>query len=159
MDIAQWSIAEWSSLAGVIGVAVAVVTLAKGIVEYGRQGSQKRAEYFAELRTRLKASDSFKELSALIEVDNPKLESIPFKDKRDFLGFFEEVALMRNSRLISNEVAHYMFGYYAIRCWDSRHFWSGVNRESLYWTLFREFVDEMRNVEKRFRYSRRRFRL
>jgi hypothetical protein len=40
-----------------------------------------------------------------------------------FLGFFEEVALMMNSGLIRKEVAHYMFGYYAIHCWDSKNFW------------------------------------
>jgi hypothetical protein len=102
------------------------------------------------MRYRLKDSAVFQEICALLEADDQKLDEVPFKDKRDLLGFFEEVALMMNSGLIRKNVAHYMFGYYAIRCWESEHFWSNVNRESIYWALFRDFATTMKTMEKTF---------
>jgi hypothetical protein len=117
-------------LRGIVGL----VALFKGIVEYKQQGTQKRSEYF-------------------IETDSIELTDIPFKEKRDYLGLFEEVAMMMNSNLIRKEVAHYMFGYYAIRCWESKHFWKDVNRESIYWKLFRNFVIEMKDFENDFEFS------
>ena len=36
-----------------------------------------------------------RELCALLETDDPKLKDVPFKEKRDLLAFFEEVAATR----------------------------------------------------------------
>ena len=146
-------------IAVIAGAAIALMTLVKGVVEYGRQGAQKRAEHFIEMRKRLKENDSFKEMCALLENDDAKLLEMPFREKRDLLGFFEEVALMMNSRLIRPAVAHYMFGYYAIRCWHSQNFWSDVNRHSYYWTLFADFVKRMEAQEAGFKFRRRRYKL
>jgi hypothetical protein len=136
-------------LRGIVGL----VALFKGIVEYKQQGTQKRSEYFIEMRKRLKENQSFKTIAELLETDSIELTDIPFKEKRDYLGLFEEVAMMMNSNLIRKEVAHYMFGYYAIRCWESKHFWKDVNRESIYWKLFRNFVIEMKDFENDFEFS------
>jgi hypothetical protein len=135
-----------------------LLTLIKGVFEYAKQGAQKRAAQFVEMRRRFKENDSFKEIASFIELNDPKLSSMPFKDKRDYLGFFEEVALMVNSGLIKPEVAHYMFGYYAIRCWENDAFWGDVNRESLYWSLFKEFVAKMKAIENSFVYNERKLR-
>lgn len=149
-------------LAAVFGGLIALVTFVKSVLEYVNQGVQKRAEHFIEMRRRLKENETFKQLCALLETDDPALAAIPFADKRDFLGFFEEVALMLNSGLIRKEVVHYMFGYYALRCWESEHFWQngnhGVNRDSIYWSLFRDFTQRMQEAEREYRYTRRRFR-
>jgi hypothetical protein len=146
-------------LATIGGGVFALITLFQGLVEYIRQGSQKRAELFMEMRRRLKENESFKEILALLEKDEPALEAIPFKDKRDLLGFFEEIALMTHSGLIRKEVAGYMFGYYAIRCWESEHFWNNIMRWHDAWSLFRDFVEQMTALEKSFKYERRKFRL
>jgi hypothetical protein len=50
-----------------------------------------------------------------------------------------------------------MFGYYALRCWESQHFWADVNRDSSYWALFRDFVEQMKQAEDSFKYERERF--
>jgi hypothetical protein len=148
-----------TELVASIGASLALLTFLKGIFEYSRQGAQKRAEMFLQMRRRLKENQNFKELCALLDVDSSKLTEIPFKDKRDFLGFFEEVALMLNSGLLRKEVAHYMFGYYAIKCWESDHFSASINRNSNYWRLFKDFAEEMQKVRDSFYYSRRLFRL
>ena len=37
-------------------------------------------------------------------------------------------------------VALYMFGYFAIRCHDSKNFWAGLNCEQVLWSLFMDFA-------------------
>lgn len=142
-------------LAAIVGAVIALVTLVKGVVEYVHQGAQKRAEQFSAMRLRFKNDEQFKQICDLLETDSPGLVGIPFKDKRDFLGFFEEVALMLNSGILRAPVAHYMFGYYALRCADSDNFWSDVNRDSPYWSLFNDFVAQMRRIERNFAFKQR----
>ena len=60
----------------------------------------------------------------MLEARDPALADMDFVGKRDFLGFFEEIALARNSGLINDDVVHYMFGYYAMMCYDSGPFWT-----------------------------------
>ena len=159
---------EWFiDITTLVGVAIALFTLIKGIVEFVKQGTQKRAEQFVEMRKRFKENEIFREISALLENDNPKLAFEPYKNKRDYLGFFEEIALMVNSGLIKGEVAYYMFGYYAIKCWKSDNFWKikskngksqYINRESQYWILFKKFVEKMMQKEDSFVYKEKLFR-
>ncbi len=74
-----------------------------------------------------------------------------FRDKFVFLGLFEELALLMRSRLVKPEVAHYMYGYYAIQCLRSKGFWRGAlppDEQSVYWLLFKEFAEEMLEIER-----------
>lgn len=80
------------------------------------------------------------------------LEAVPSRDKFLFLGAFEELALVMRSRLVSLEVTHYMYGYYAIQCLRSEGFWRGraaPAKKSSYWMLFNEFAEEMAALERR----------
>jgi hypothetical protein len=156
--LSQLTLSEWKDIATIAGVAIALGTLINGLAEYTHQGAQKRAEHFLTMRKRLKESEVFEELCSLLETDDPRLSGLSFKDKRSLLGLFEEVALMMNSGLIREDVAHYMFGYYAIRCWESQNFWSDVNRDSIYWALFKDFVEKMKAIETSFSFRSRRYR-
>jgi hypothetical protein len=111
-------------LGTLLGALVALAALIMGLIEYQRQAALKRADHFLSLRQRLKENDSFKEICNLLDQEDPTLADYPFKEKRDFLGLFEEVALALNSGLIRPYVAHYMFGYYAILCWEDVARWS-----------------------------------
>jgi len=66
-----------------------------------------------------------------------------------FIGFHEEVATSMNSKLIKKEVVHYMFGYYALRCWRSEEYWIDINKDSFYWILFNEFAEQMEIIENK----------
>jgi len=145
-------------IAIILGAIIALFSFANGILEYIRQGAQKRVEQFVALRRRLKENPAFYEICSLLVYDDQGLRDVPAQDKRDFLGLIEEVALLSNSGLIRREVAHYMFGYYAVRCLESIHFWHEVERESIYWSLFHDFATQMQKVEKTFRYKRRKLR-
>lgn len=109
-------------IAIILGGIVALFTFINAILEYSRQGAQKRAEQFVMLRRRLKENPAFGNITALLYDDNPELRNIEPQDKRDYLGLLEEVALLMNSRLIRPDVAHYMFGYYVTRCFRSVNF-------------------------------------
>jgi hypothetical protein len=149
----DWELASY--IAGIFAATIALMTLIGALLEYRRQGAQGRVERFIEIRRRLKEDQVFKKIAELVEFDSPNLREVPFQEKRDYLGLLEEVALQMNSGLIRKEVAHYMFGYYAIRCWKSKYFWKGVNKESHYWSLFRYFVSEMQKVEKSYTFKQR----
>ena len=84
---------------------------------------------------------------------------MPFNEKLDLLGFYEDLALMYKSGLIKKNVVHYMFGYYAIRCWESDNFWASVNRESKYWALFKWFALEMKALEGSFSFNIKKYKL
>lgn len=83
------------------------------------------------MRERFKNNKIFQKICNLLDTNDEGLLEIKFEEKRDFLGFFEEVAIAMNSGLIKPQVAHYMFGFYAIKCWESGKFWDGndVNNE------------------------------
>ncbi|MBD2311481.1 hypothetical protein H6G20_07395 [Desertifilum sp. FACHB-1129] len=129
-------------------LAIADQFQVKGLIEYMRQNAQKRAEYYTSMRERFKENDRFQELFEMLDNDDPELAELPYHKKLDFLGFYEDIALMVNSGLLKKPVAHYMFAYYAIRCWESNNFWDNLNRDSPYWFLFRDFVNQMQKVEK-----------
>ena len=141
---------------GVVGGIVALATLLRSLAEYRKQGAQKRAEQFLNLRDRYAG---FADLFPLLESDASELEGQLYERKVAFLGFHEELALLVNSDLLKEEVAHYMFGYYAMRCWESDKFWSDLNRDSIYWAAFGDFAKRMELVEKNFVYTRSGFRV
>ncbi len=155
------TLADVGAWAAVVTGVAAVVTAARATIEYRRQGAQKRAELFADIRKRLKAEPRFARLTELLVTDDPTLEAMPFIDKWDFLGLIEEVGLLTNSGLIREEVSHHMFAYYAVKCADSVHFWRGpkpIDRTHANWAVFNDYVARMRDLSTRLVYDRATFR-
>jgi hypothetical protein len=148
-----------TAIIGSVGVLVAAFTLVKGLIEYRKQGVTKRAEIFLQLRTRLRQDPQFSRLCDLLEVNSPELRGIPLVERDRFIGFFEELALMRNSGLINDQVSLYMFGYFAIRCLHSKNFWHDLNRDQPLWALFVDFAQQMEAAQKSFKYEPKAFRL
>jgi len=141
----------WRDIATVAAVLVAVITLIKVLVEYVNQGKLKRCEHFLLIRKRFNEDASLRRICDLLEGDSKELKVVPYNDKRNFLGFYEEIAIMLNSKIIRKRIAHYMFGYYAILCWESKNFWEGdgdcINRETPYWAVFKDFVTQMEEIQ------------
>ena len=143
----------------VIGVTIAILTFWQGLREYTRQGASKRAEQFLLMRSRLRENRDYQQICELLELNSPELAEIELIKKDNFIGFYEELTLLWNSRIFSDQIVFYMFGYYALRCWRSRYFWAGLNREQQVWAHFRDFVERMEVLEKNFQPSRRKYRL
>ncbi|NVN98575.1 MAG: hypothetical protein HXX17_04555 [Geobacteraceae bacterium] len=142
----------------IVGGLVTIFAFANGLLEYRRQGAQKRVEHFTMLRRRLKENPIFKEICALMFANNPRLAEIDAQDKRDFIGLLEEVALQVNSGLIRPELAHYMFGFYTVKCLESTDFWANLTLDETYWNLFHDFAKEMKKREKTHSYERSKLR-
>lgn len=140
-----------------VGAVVALATLVKAVFEYRRNGSVNRLELFLMMRKRLREDTEFKEICELLESDDPKLRDIPLVQKDRFTGFFEELAIMRNSNLINDDVVLYMFGYFAILCNHSKNFWHGLNRNQKLWSLFFSFAEEMEKADRDFKFVKERY--
>jgi hypothetical protein len=66
------------------------------------------------------------------------------------MAFIEEIAIMKNSGLISAEVAFYMFGEDAIASKKSPEFRSGFAPwgKAFTWSAYEVFCDEMDDLDK-----------
>jgi hypothetical protein len=92
----------------------------------------------------------FVEISHFLEEDDIQLATLDFEKKRAYLGFFQELSLIMDAGLMREGITYYMFGYYAIRCFESQNFWKGVQRQSLYWGVFTHFANKMLEIDKKF---------
>lgn len=147
----------WKNWAIIAAGVIAFVTFMVGLLEYFRQGRQHRAENFVQMRRRFLETPEYRRILDMLAVDDPRLGEESVQEKRNFIGFLEEVALMVHSRLIRREVAHYMFGYYVLLAARSEHFWRGLDKESQYWTVFRNFAADMKSMNESLGSERLRF--
>ena len=75
------NIAALKDFAIIVGGLVTIFAFANGLLEYRRQGAQKRVEHFTLLRRRLKENPIFKEICALMFADDPRLSDVNAQDK------------------------------------------------------------------------------
>jgi|SRR5215218_754317 len=148
-----------TAIIAAIGAFAAVGTLFRAVIEFQALGRQRRAEHFLKMMERFFANERFLLLCDLLdEGDETAIGALPWSDRREFLGFVEEVAILMNSKLIPSRIAYYMFGYYPLLAARSPAFMGTVNRASQYWAVFFDFVDTMSELEnsppspKRFRF-------
>jgi hypothetical protein len=133
----------------IVAGVIAFFTLWQGLFQYSRQGHATRASQFIQMRRRFLEDAVFKDLLNLIAAGDPRVSETPIQDRRNLVGFLEEVALMMNSGLLKPEVAHYMFGYYVLLIQECEPFWTGLDRSSEYWDVFHGFVQSMRKFDLR----------
>ena len=128
-----------STILTVLGPA-SLVTFYLGTREFILQGKQKRAEILINKVHWYFTNSSFNIIRQLIEHDDINLQNYSFEEKRAYIAFFEEIALLTNSKLIKPDVAYYMFGYYAVKCLSSENFWRGfANKADIHWIIFMNF--------------------
>lgn len=136
-------------IATIVGVVIAIVTLLKGYMEYRRKACLERIQHFADLKKEFKESEAIAKIVELLETDDPQLAEVAPRDKWLFLCFFEEITILLRAGLVTDVLAYYMFGYYAICCERSLYFWnSSFPKNEAYWLLFFYFVARMKPVER-----------
>jgi hypothetical protein len=143
----------------ILASVVTVITFFTGAWEYRRRTRQERAQNLLQMRRRFLETPAFREILEALITQDPRLAQVPLADRRNFAGFLEEVALMANSNLIRPEVAHYMFGYYVLLTDESPLFWAGMERESVYWSQFRQFAAHIHEKNPRLAAQKQRVRL
>ena len=137
-----WDLSTVKDVSLVVGGVAAVVTLAVGLVEYGKRNEERKAVTFVDMRRRFLENPEFQAILHLLDADDPALAAVPLQRRRNFLGFLEELALLVRSKAIRAEVAHYMFGRYVLLADRSVNLWAGMDRDDPFWTLFRAFAAE-----------------
>lgn len=135
-------------------VAIALASLATcitffiALVNYKLMLKQKKVELYEGYRQKMKENLDFQKITSMLENDEDGLREIPIICRYQFLGFYEDISILIKNKLMNPYVAHYMFAYFALRCGESKNFWFEINRESIYWKEFNDFVDEMNAIEK-----------
>lgn len=143
-------LATTKDIALVVGGVAALTTFLSGLAEYARQANLRRGEAFIAMRRRFLEDPLFRDILNMLDHDDPRLSDLPVQDRRNFVGFLEEVALMSRSRMIRPEVAHYMFGRYVVLADRSENLWRGLDKGDRYWSLFRRFAADNRAREREF---------
>lgn len=120
----------------------------KGVDEYIRQGAQKRQETVTQLQKQLNEDATLYKICSLLEIGTPNVElkNLPFPEKRQFLVFFEYIALLTNTNLIHKDLSAYMFGYYAARCLNNEDFWHDIPKNDQFWGLFLSYAKNMNTL-------------
>ena len=130
----------------------AVGTLVKSVAEYSKQNSLRRFEKYMDLSNGWLADRNIQEIVELLESgEKQRIRKISIRRKEEFAAFFEEIAMMVDSKLLKKKIAYYMFGYYTILCDESGEFWSGLGKNEHYWSLFNRFAADMKSIRAKIR--------
>lgn len=156
LTMQEWSV-WWQALSVVAAVVVGLCGIIKIIHELRRLNEQRekdifekesalrlnRTKFFLEQHRRLFDNPELYEITCLLDSDHPALANEKMWDKkRKFLTFIEEMALLVESGQINNNVAYYMFGYYAQCAKNGDNFQIGIDASKEYWGLFFNFVEK-----------------
>lgn len=138
-----------SDAAGISAV-VAVCVFAKSIYEYTLQNKLKRFEKYQDIAGQWDENKDLQAVKLLLDLEDENALAKADPDmKQNFIHGYEDIAVMCESGLLSEKMAFYMFGNYAIRSNQSKGFWKGLDENAYYYTLFHRFAVRMAAIEKR----------
>lgn len=143
-------------IVAVVGLPAAIVAGFRALREYKRSREQREEELAqreAELRLRrteftlahhrrLYEDPVIWRVLSMLEGDRPELATVEmWEAKRKFVTFIEELWLLVRAKYIDEQVALYMFGYYAKTAYKSPNFGAGFEWDPQFWGLFMEFAE------------------
>lgn len=132
------------AVTGCLSFIVAASAFVKAVLEYERQNSLKRFEKYQEMFARY-SDRSFEGIRRALGEGGQKLADYNTEEKYEFMNFFEDVALMYQSKLMRIEVAAYMLGYDARTASTDPNFPVNLHlgKEDPNWTLFWNFCQRL----------------
>lgn len=148
-----FTISEWKDIvlagAATVTASAAIVTAYKAYRELKKYHEEKRKEqelksieFTLEQHRRLFEDKNLYSVICLIDNDDKKLASTDMWDaKRTLIVFFEEIQLLINSYQINENVAYYLFGYYAIKARHGKNYCEGIDLQEKYFGLFFTFTN------------------
>lgn len=117
---------------------------AKDISDKESAAALKRTEFFLAQHRRLFDNPELYSILCLIDSDHADLSLQENWDKkRKLLTFFEEIALLVNSKQIDKNVAIYMFGYYIQCALYGKNFCVGIDPSPDHWQLLYNFLEDI----------------
>jgi len=139
---------DLKNLVTILGIFGTVGVFIKGIFEFSRQNAMRRLELFQSMRKRFEESPSIKRVRDALESDGKDaFATLTKNDKVDFLAFYEDLALMVDTRMMRFDIAQYWFSFYVIMANDEDAFWVGLDPNLPYWKVVRQFAAKMKLAE------------
>jgi len=127
-----------------IGLLVASIGGVRALIEYRRRSAQDRLTLLLKMQEAVQSS-RFTLIRDHLETGK-SFSDISKADRGDYAQIFENVALLRNAGFLRRELAHYMFGFEALRCWRDKGFWVGMEQDK-WWRLLSSFAAELEAAE------------
>jgi hypothetical protein len=151
MDISHDHLEQIKVFIEFLALLGGLIAFFRAVGEFRRQNNIRAFENFTAMTKRYNDSTPIQHVIKILNTEDEKeLRSLSVEDKDAFISFNEEVSIMRNSGLISDDVALYMFAYDAILANSSDAFWSYMGKELHYWDEFKYFCDSMKKLENRY---------
>ena len=135
-----------------IGVIIGAGLAALAVLKYWSESRHRETERLFNLRQRYwklmstPVGESGELVMDLLEGNDAA--QISLACRQQVLGFFKEAGILVQHGAVNKRDAFYLLAYFAIRCEENSSFWEGLNKDSIYWNPFFEFVEEMRKIEK-----------
>lgn len=137
---------------------VGVVTAIKGVAEFRRDNSLKRIEKFEAMRKRYDTEEKIQRVNLALNLKQrpgkdsaSAVKNLEFGDKIAFMVFFEDIALLNNAGVLSDEVTFYVFGWDALLAYETIEFWDeGLSKDDPYWALFKAFCEKMASYRAKY---------
>jgi hypothetical protein len=131
----------------IITVLIVSIFLFFSIREFIKRGSKDRADFLLRLRDRFKTNELYMSFQSLVENDdNDSLTKTPLQDINRLIGFYEEIYLFSNISFMSKEVYFYLFGQYALDCYENTVLKERLCFDTTFrWSQFVKFCHEYKN--------------
>ncbi|MGI4735904.1 MAG: DUF4760 domain-containing protein [Janthinobacterium lividum] len=135
-------------LVQIVSVAVAAFALFKTLKEYRKQGLEKRAQQYLEIRKGYRENELFQKIVIQAHGDQD-FTAFATQQRVEYMAFFEDMQFLINSGLIKSDIVYYMFGSDIIRAWNGNFciLWDTENnkendiRNDPNFTLLKRFVE------------------
>ena len=130
----------------------AIVTIILAGLEFRKKNKLTRIEMYLKMRDYYARDKNLKKVCSALDGSKKKVKKLTHRQKRQFLGTMESVALLVNSKVINKYVAMYMVGYYVIAAYECDDFWvkGKLEKTEPIWALFTSFYEQNRRLRVKF---------
>jgi len=137
-----------------------LLTVMIAILQYRKNRKLQAHDKFIKYREKLKENESISKIVSHIQDWQSDLDLKKRIDEREikksdfyyFLGFFEEIEILRKGRFLTNKMAKDMFAFYALELADNQFYWEYFDEDYLTdddWVNFRNFIYKMRELDRK----------
>jgi hypothetical protein len=126
----------------VLGVLGGMITFGWHTYEYMKKNALDRFNKFLVINKEFETDKCI--LKVRDAAEKKDWAGVTKDDKYYFMTFYEQLALMMQSKLIMKSIVFYYYGFELIRIYKDEKFWEGNDsKEDPFWRLFAEIYAQM----------------
>jgi hypothetical protein len=126
---------------------IALFTLIYGINQYRLKSALERFEKYQSMTEPYESADI---LRVRDHIGQPGIETVANTDRHAFMAFFEQLALMKQSQLIQENIIYYTWGYDLKLAYQDDRFWNSIDKNDKYWRLFNVLAERIIAIENNY---------